>query len=86
MWRAPGTSTGSGATPSIAALGRHLPGLAVHGAAAGLHVLLRLPDAVDDVAIAAAAAERGIGVSPLSPMSRVGAPSAAWSSGYSRCT
>ena len=55
----------------IAALARHLPGLTIQGAAAGLHVLLRLPDAVDDVAIAAAAAERGIGVNPLSPMSRV---------------
>ncbi len=68
----------------IAALARHLPGLTIQGAAAGLHVLLRLPDAVDDVAIAAAAAERGIGVIPLSPMSRSGAPKRGLVLGYSR--
>jgi GntR family transcriptional regulator/MocR family aminotransferase len=70
----------------IAALARHLPGLAVHGAAAGLHVLVRLPDSVDDVAIVAAAAERGIGVKPLSPMSRVGAPERGLVLGYSHMT
>ena len=70
----------------IAALGRHLPGLTVEGAAAGLHVLLRLPDDVDDVAIAAAAAERGIGINPLSPMSRSGAPRRGLVLGYSRLT
>jgi GntR family transcriptional regulator / MocR family aminotransferase len=68
----------------IAALGRHLPGLTIQGAAAGLHVLLRLPDGVDDVAIAAAAAERGIGVNPLSPMSRPSTPKRGLLLGYSR--
>ncbi|MGZ9161112.1 MAG: MocR-like pyridoxine biosynthesis transcription factor PdxR [Candidatus Limnocylindrales bacterium] len=53
----------------IAALDRWLPTLPIEGVAAGLHVLIRLPDDVDDVAVAAAAAERGIGVRPLSPMS-----------------
>jgi GntR family transcriptional regulator/MocR family aminotransferase len=43
------------------------------GTEAGLHVLLRLPDRVDDVALAAAAAERGIGVRALSTMSLTGA-------------
>jgi GntR family transcriptional regulator/MocR family aminotransferase len=70
----------------IAALARHLPGIEVQGAAAGLHVLLRLPDAVDDVAIQAAAAERGIGVIPLSPMSISGAPARGLVLGYSRLT
>jgi GntR family transcriptional regulator/MocR family aminotransferase len=70
----------------MAALARYLPGLTVHGAAAGLHVLLRLPDAVDDVAIQAAAAERGIGVNPLSPMSLSGAPERGLVLGYSRIT
>ncbi|MGH2474889.1 MAG: aminotransferase class I/II-fold pyridoxal phosphate-dependent enzyme, partial [Candidatus Limnocylindrales bacterium] len=53
----------------IAALGRWLPALPVEGVAAGLHVLIPLPDDVEDVAVAAVAAERGIGVRPLSPMS-----------------
>ena len=70
----------------IAALARYLPGLEVGGAAAGLHVLLRLPDTVDDVAIQAVAAERGIGVNPLSPMSRSGAPERGIVLGYSRLT
>ncbi len=70
----------------IAALARHLPGLTVRGAAAGLHVLLRLPDGVDDVAVQADAAERGIGVNPLSPMSRSGVPMRGLVVGYSRLT
>jgi GntR family transcriptional regulator/MocR family aminotransferase len=68
----------------IAALAQHLPGLEPHGAAAGLHVLLRLPDDVDDVAIQAAAAERGIGVNPLSPMCRSGPLERGLVVGYSR--
>jgi GntR family transcriptional regulator/MocR family aminotransferase len=70
----------------IAAVALHLPGLEVHGAAAGLHVLLRLPDDVDDVAIQAVAAERGIGVNPLSPMSRSEVPMRGLVVGYSRLT
>ena len=70
----------------IAALARHLPGLTVQGAAAGLHVLLRLPDGVDDVAVQAVAAERGIGVNPLSPMSHAGSSDSGLVVGYSRLT
>jgi GntR family transcriptional regulator/MocR family aminotransferase len=70
----------------IDALAGHLPGLAVHGAAAGLHVLLRLPADADDVAICAAAAERGIGVNPLSPMSLTGGVEPGLVLGYSRLT
>ena len=70
----------------IAALARHLPGLEPHGVAAGLHVLLRLPQDVDDVAIQAVAAERGIGVNPLSPMSRSGTLERGLVVGYSRLT
>jgi GntR family transcriptional regulator/MocR family aminotransferase len=70
----------------MAALARHVPGLTVQGAAAGLHVLLRLPDSVDDVAVQAGAAERGIGVNPLSPMSHTGAPEPGLVVGYSRLT
>ena len=56
----------------VLALGRWFPGRPVGGAAAGLHVVLRLPDHMDDVAIAAVAAERGIRVTPLSGMSLTG--------------
>jgi GntR family transcriptional regulator / MocR family aminotransferase len=51
----------------IEALARELPGFEPRGVAAGVHVLLPLPDAADDAAIAAAAAERSISVRPLSP-------------------
>jgi GntR family transcriptional regulator/MocR family aminotransferase len=49
-----------------AALTTHLPNLRVKGVAAGLHVLLELPPGLDDVRVAAAAAEDGIRVEPLS--------------------
>jgi GntR family transcriptional regulator/MocR family aminotransferase len=68
----------------MAALARHLPGFTVQGAAAGLHVLLRLPDGADDVAIQSMAGERGIGVNPLSPMSRPSTPKRGLVLGYSR--
>ena len=70
----------------IAALAEHVPGLTVHGAAAGLHVLLRLPDSADDVAVQAAASERGIGVNPLSTMSLFGDAQRGLVLGYSRLT
>jgi GntR family transcriptional regulator / MocR family aminotransferase len=53
----------------VAALSRQLPGFAIEGAAAGLHVLLRLPPVVDDRAVRTAAAAAGIGVRALSEMS-----------------
>ena len=50
----------------MAALRLHLPELPVEGVAAGLHVLVRLPDGLDDRAVAARAEERGLRVDPLS--------------------
>ncbi|GAA3786943.1 PLP-dependent aminotransferase family protein [Micromonospora maritima] len=50
----------------IRAVRAHLPGAVVHGAAAGLHLLVTLPDEVDDVALAADALRRGVKVQPLS--------------------
>ena len=50
----------------LAALAKHLPELEVEGVAAGVHLLLRLPGGVSDVAIAAAAARARIAVPPLS--------------------
>ncbi|MEJ3746198.1 PLP-dependent aminotransferase family protein [Actinomycetes bacterium KLBMP 9797] len=50
----------------VEAVRAHLPGAVVHGAAAGLHLMVTLGDSVDDVALAAAALERGVKVQPLS--------------------
>jgi GntR family transcriptional regulator / MocR family aminotransferase len=50
----------------MAALGRHFPELPVEGIAAGLHVLVRLPQVDDDEAVAVRAEQRGVRVAPLS--------------------
>ncbi|PWR16824.1 GntR family transcriptional regulator [Micromonospora sicca] len=50
----------------IRAIGRHLPGAVVHGAAAGLHLLVTLDPGLSDVDLAAAALRRGVKVQPLS--------------------
>jgi GntR family transcriptional regulator / MocR family aminotransferase len=50
----------------IAALAKHLPELEVEGIAAGLHLLLRLPDGAGDAAVAEEAARAGVRVPPLS--------------------
>jgi len=68
----------------VNSIARRLPGLRLDGAAAGLHVLLRLPDAVDDIAVAHAAEARGVRVEALSPMSLVAAPERGLVLGYSR--
>jgi GntR family transcriptional regulator/MocR family aminotransferase len=49
----------------MTALRRHLPDIPVEGIAAGLHLLVRLPQ-VDDRAVAARAEQRGVRVAPLS--------------------
>jgi GntR family transcriptional regulator / MocR family aminotransferase len=48
------------------ALAKHLPEMNIEGAAAGLHLLLRLPPGADDAHIAQDAAREGIRVEPLS--------------------
>jgi len=48
------------------ALTEHLPGARVHGIAAGLHLMVTLPDVVDDVALAERARRAGVAVHPLS--------------------
>ncbi|MDA0563382.1 PLP-dependent aminotransferase family protein [Streptomonospora sp. S1-112] len=50
----------------VAALAAHLPDAAVHGAAAGLHLLVTLPPGAADTALASACLERGVKVQPLS--------------------
>jgi GntR family transcriptional regulator/MocR family aminotransferase len=49
-----------------AALARHLPELEAEGVAAGLHVLVRLPDGLDDERVAREAERDGLRVEPLS--------------------
>jgi GntR family transcriptional regulator/MocR family aminotransferase len=44
----------------LAALARALPGARVEGVAAGLHVVLRLPEGVEEAAVVAAARARGV--------------------------
>ena len=68
----------------VGSIAKRLPGLRLDGAAAGLHVLLRLPDSVDDIAVARAAEARGVRVEALSPMSLVAAPERGLVLGYSR--
>ena len=53
----------------LRAIVKHIPGIAVEGVAAGIHVLLRLPDGCDDAAVAAAAEYHGVRVTPLSRFS-----------------
>lgn len=51
---------------AVAAIGRHLPGCAIAGIAAGLHLVVSLPEHVNDVELAARARAEGIAVHPLS--------------------
>lgn len=51
---------------AVDAIHRYLPGCTIDGIAAGLHVLVRLPDHADDVALAARARNVGLAVQPLS--------------------
>ncbi|TDC81564.1 PLP-dependent aminotransferase family protein [Micromonospora sp. KC606] len=50
----------------IRAIGRHLPGATVHGAAAGLHLTVTLAGVRCDVALATEALRRGVKTQPLS--------------------
>jgi len=50
----------------VGAIGRHLPGAVVYGAAAGLHLMVTFDAGFADTDLAAAALERGVKVHPLS--------------------
>jgi DNA-binding transcriptional MocR family regulator len=50
----------------ITALSSHLPGAEIHGAAAGLHLMISFATTFRDVDLAAAAFDRGVKVQPLS--------------------
>lgn len=51
---------------AVAAIGRHLPGCRIEGVAAGLHLVVRLPDHIDDAGLTARAAHEGLAVQSLS--------------------
>jgi GntR family transcriptional regulator/MocR family aminotransferase len=68
----------------IKALTARLPRPDISGAAAGIHLLLPLDDGHDDVALAAAAASRGIGVLALSPLHLNPSPERGLLLGYGR--
>ena len=57
----------------IAALAEHAPDVQLTGLAAGFHAVARLPAGADEIAVAEAARERGIGVHPMAGY-RFGAP------------
>ena len=50
----------------IEALERHAPGVSLTGLAAGFHAVAHLPDSVDERALVAAAADRGVGLEGMS--------------------
>jgi GntR family transcriptional regulator/MocR family aminotransferase len=68
----------------VSALRSQLPGLEIRGAAAGMQVLLMLPNGADDIAIAQVARSRGIGVSALSPLHLAERPERGLLVGYGR--
>jgi GntR family transcriptional regulator/MocR family aminotransferase len=68
----------------IEQLGVQLPELRPEGVAAGVHLLVRLPLEIDDVAVVAAAAERGVRVEALSRHCISPVPSSGLVLGYGR--
>lgn len=53
---------------AVAAIAESLPGSRIQGIAAGLHLLVLLPDDIDDASLARRAHDAGIGVVPLSAL------------------
>lgn len=51
---------------AVSAVREHMPGCAIHGVAAGVHLLVLLPEGADDEEVAARALDRGVAVQPLS--------------------
>jgi len=50
----------------IDALAEHAPAVELQGLAAGIHLVARLPDSVDELTVVARAAERSVGLYPMS--------------------
>ncbi len=51
---------------AVAAIEEHLPGCPIEGIAAGLHLVVTLPEGIDDAAVAAHARQEGIAVQAMS--------------------
>ncbi len=51
---------------AVAAVREHMPGCVIRGVAAGVHLLVLLPEGQDDENVAARALDRGVAVQPLS--------------------
>jgi GntR family transcriptional regulator/MocR family aminotransferase len=66
----------------VAELGRRLPGCAVTGVAAGLHLVVHLPDGVSAAAMVTAAEARGVHVVDLDRYRRAGSGPPALVLGY----
>jgi GntR family transcriptional regulator / MocR family aminotransferase len=58
------------------ALARWLPGAVVHGVSAGIQLYVELPPGLDEAAVVAAAAERGVAVEGVAPLRIAGGPPA----------
>jgi GntR family transcriptional regulator/MocR family aminotransferase len=56
----------------IDTLARHAPGVELRGLAAGFHAVARLPEGVDERAVAAAARDRSVGLYPMSDYRKAG--------------
>ncbi len=56
----------------IGALARHAPNVELRGLAAGFHAVARLPEGLDERAVAAAARERSVGLYPVDDMRAAG--------------
>jgi GntR family transcriptional regulator / MocR family aminotransferase len=68
----------------VQALREHRPGLRIHGAAAGMQLLLPLPDDADDAALAEAARAEGINIAPLSRFHLTDSPRRGLLAGFGR--
>jgi GntR family transcriptional regulator/MocR family aminotransferase len=66
----------------LAALERHLPRARVAGVAAGLHLVVELPDTIDDAELVERAAAEGLGPWPLSALRVAGSGSPGLVVGY----
>jgi GntR family transcriptional regulator / MocR family aminotransferase len=66
------------------ALARWLPGAVVHGVSAGIQLYVELPPGLDEAAVVAAAAERGVAVEGVAPLRIAGGGPPALVLGFAR--
>ncbi|MUL85706.1 MULTISPECIES: PLP-dependent aminotransferase family protein [unclassified Mycolicibacterium] len=71
-------------TALVGALGRRCTGIRLAGVEAGLHMVVRLHEGIDDVALATTLCDRGVSVSPLSSFFEGNADARGLVCGYAR--